>query len=117
VWSAPWAALFWSMLFGYHIIILAIPDTRPWIAFKLYTIGLLVIKLAALLETCQASLLTVRVTATSLSIDGRDFTPLLGKSDLGILGLNVNNHEHRPTVRPGKITPYGAISAFFWRFM
>jgi hypothetical protein len=91
------AAAAWVFVFGYHGIILAAPGTANWMVFNLYTLGILLIALNALLYTRSSMLLQVRVSFRGIVIDGKDYAPLLGKNDILIIRLFIRDPERRTT--------------------
>jgi hypothetical protein len=91
------AAAVWVLVFGYHGIILASSGAANWMIFNLYTLVFLLIALNALLYTRSSLLLQVRVSSRQILVDGKDYTPLLGKNDILIMRLFIRDPERKTT--------------------
>jgi hypothetical protein len=91
------SGLFWVILHGYHGIILSTNSTQKWIGFNIYTIGYLLIGLMAILHAHSLMLKRVWVSRSRFFVDDRDYTPLMGSGDLGILYQFVVSTGHKVT--------------------
>ena len=91
------AGFAWVLVYGFYGLVLRTSGAVYWMLFNLYTIGILIVGLNAIMYTRQALFTQVRVTASSLEVDGRDCTMLLGRKDLLLLRIFIQEPGRHAT--------------------
>ncbi len=91
------AGFLWVIVYGFYGLVLRTSGAESWMIFNLYTIGILIIGLNAIMHTRQALFTRVLVTPVSLEVDGRDCTMLLGRKDLLLLRIFIQEPGRRAT--------------------
>lgn len=89
--------LMWVLVHAYAGIILQSSAAEYWVAFNLYTVGLLGIGLVVLLRVSHDPGVRVTISPDSLTADGRDYTGLLGTTDLRLLSYLANAPDRHVT--------------------
>jgi hypothetical protein len=87
----------WVLIYG-TLGLLLLHGTAPlWMLFNFYTVGILVVGLHATLSIRRNLSIRVRIGNALFEVDGRDCTPLLGRTDRVLLLTFLSDPQRRAT--------------------
>jgi len=89
------AGIIWVFVYGFYAIILESSHAANWIFFNIYTLGILLAGLNAIIFTRSELFTHVRISSNSILIDDHDYTQLLSQKDVFILRLFAEADDRR----------------------